>query len=299
MVDFRGMSAFPLTPLAGDVVDFRSFVGLVESAAAAEVDSIAALGSTGSYAYLTCAERAEISTAAVKHAGGTPVIIGVGALRTSDVLRNVAAAEDAGASAVLLAPVTYQPLTEDEVFQLFEDVADRTQLPIIVYDNPTTTHFRFSMDLYQRIGTLPGIASLKIPGVPADPIEARRHIEAIRTILPENVTIGISGDAFAAAGLIAGCDAWYSVIGGLFPQLAKSIAQAALTGRTGDAQMAADRLTPLWGLFAEFGGSIRVVAAIAEQLGLAQPNCLPRPILGLRTEDRKRVAEVVQDLALT
>ena len=47
-----GLSAFPLTPLRDDAVDEAAFVGLVERLVDAGVDSIAALGSTGSYLYL-------------------------------------------------------------------------------------------------------------------------------------------------------------------------------------------------------------------------------------------------------
>lgn len=119
MTDFAGLSAFPLTPLRGDTVDERAFVGLVERLVVAGVDPITVLGSTGSYAYLDAEERAHVARLAVEHAGQAPVFVGVGALRTSQVLRNVASAEDAGAKGVLLAPVSYQPLTPEDVFELF------------------------------------------------------------------------------------------------------------------------------------------------------------------------------------
>lgn len=113
---FTGLSAFPLTPLHDDHVDERAFTGLIERLAASGVDSITALGSTGSYAYLTPAERARVAKLAVEHAGSTPVFVGVGGLRTSHVLAHIDAAEQAGAAGVLLAPMTYQALTADDVF---------------------------------------------------------------------------------------------------------------------------------------------------------------------------------------
>lgn len=293
-----GLSAFPLTPLVDDAVDERAFAGLVERLAGAGVDSITALGSTGSYAYLTAGERARVARLAVEHAGSTPVIVGVGALRTSHVLEHVAGAEEAGAKGVLLAPMTYQPLTDDDVHALFRTVTESTDLPVVVYDNPGTTHFRFSTELYGRIAELPGIASIKIPGVPDDPAAAREHVAAIRAVVPEHVTIGISGDGMAAAGLVAGCDVWYSVIGGTLPQPALEITRAVGEGRTADALAASDRLAPLWDLFAEYGGSLRVVAAIAEHLGLVAPHCLPLPIQGLDEDQRARVVEVVGRLGL-
>lgn len=168
-----GLSAFPLTPITEDSVDERAFVGLIERLAAAGVDSITTLCLTGSYVYLTATEHAPVAQLAVEHAGATPVFVGVGALRTLQVLAHVETAEAAGSAGVLLAPTTYQPLAEDDVFELFRTVTESTELPVIVYDNPGTTHFTFTTELYARISELPGIASLKIPGVPGDPSAAR------------------------------------------------------------------------------------------------------------------------------
>ena len=295
---FTGLSAFPLTPLAHDAVDEASFIRLVQRLSEAKVDSITALGSTGSYAYLSSDERSRVAHLAVEHAGETPVFIGIGALRTSQVLANAENAERAGASGLLLAPMTYQTLTEDDVFELFQTVTANSSLPVIVYDNPGTTHFTFTTELYGRIAELPGVASIKIPGVPADPDQAQARIQEIREVIPAHVTIGVSGDAKATAGLAAGCDAWYSVIGGTLPALAMRITRAALEGRTSEAFAESERLAPLWQSFAEFGGSIRVVAAIAEQLGLASRSCLPLPLQGLTEKQRSHVGRIVDELGL-
>lgn len=295
---FSGLSAFPLTPLHNDHVDEQTFTALIERLAMLGVDSITALGSTGSYAYLTSAERARVAKLAVEHAGSTPVFVGVGDLRTSHVLAHVDAAEQAGGAGVLLAPVTYQALTTDDVFELYRTVTEHTELPVIVYDNPGTTHFTFTPELYSRIAELPGIASIKIPGVPSNQKEAIEHVAAIRAVVPEHVTVGVSGDAFAATGLNAGCDAWYSVIGGTLPEPALTITRAAREGRATEAVAESERLAPLWRLFAEFGGSLRVTAAIAEHLGLAPHGCLPLPIQGLTEAQRTRVVQVMDELGL-
>lgn len=295
---FTGLSAFPLTPLANDAVDEAAFVRLVERLAEAKVDSITALGSTGSYAYLSSKERKRVARLAVEHAGRTPVFIGIGALRTSQILTNAENAEKAGGSALLLAPMTYQPLTDNDVFELFRTVTTHSSLPVIVYDNPGTTHFTFTTELYGRISELPGISSIKIPGVPANEAQAQARVQEIRAAVPDHVTIGVSGDATAAYGLASGCDAWYSVIGGTLPALAREITRAVREGRPSDALVESARLGPLWELFTEFGGSLRVVAAIAEHLGLAPKASLPLPIQGLTADQRDRVAGVIDALGL-
>src|SRR5215203_4194016 len=101
---FAGLSAFPLTPLRNDALDEPAYGRLVARLAAAGVDSITALGSTGSYAYLSREERAAATRIAIEHAGETPVFVGIGALGTSHVQALAHDAQQAGAAGVLLAP---------------------------------------------------------------------------------------------------------------------------------------------------------------------------------------------------
>ncbi len=131
---FTGLSAFPITPFKQEVIDYKAFKGLVDNLASANVDSICAIGSTGLYPYLTREEKYDVAKLAVDHANGIPVMAGVGALRTYDVLKNVEAVQQAGVNAVLLAPVSYQVLNEEEVFGLYEAVSHEVSVPICVYE---------------------------------------------------------------------------------------------------------------------------------------------------------------------
>lgn len=294
---FTGLSAFPLTPITETGIDERAFAALIARLAAAGADSIGALGSTGAYAYLTREERARAARIAVEHAERTPVVVGIGALRTRHVLEAAEDAQNAGAAGVLLAPMSYQPLTHDDVFGLYEDVSAHLSVPLVVYDNPGTTHFAFTDELYARVAELPHVASIKIPGVPADPEAARARVRRLRQILPGTVTLGVSGDPLGATGLNAGCDAWYSVVAGTFPEPALTITRAARSGDAGQARAESRRLQPLWDLF-DRHGSLRVVAEAAAQLGLTPPHSLPLPLRGLGADDRARVADVLEQLRL-
>ena len=295
---FTGLSAFPLTPLRDEGIDTDAYTGLIERLVLAGVDSITALGSTGSYAYLDPEERARVAQLSVDSALDIPVFVGIGALRTRDVLANARTAEAAGAKGLLLAPISYQPLTDDEVFALFRTVAESTSLPIAVYDNPGTTHFTFSTELYARLAELEAVASIKIPGTALSPAGWDERIGAIRAAVGHEVTIGISGDAFGAEGLIAGCDAWYTAVGGTLPEPMLAITRAAELGNAEQARELSAELQPLWDLFAEYGGSLRVTAAIAEHLGLVGDRSLPLPIHGLDEAARAEVAKVVEQLGL-
>lgn len=146
-----GVSAFPLTPLRDGREDVPALEAAVGRLGEAGVDSVAVLGSTGIGAYLDRAERAAVVRCAVDVAGRTPVIAGVSALRTADVLAHAEDAAAAGAAALLLAPMTCQALTEDEVVGLFADASAAMDLPIVLYDNPGTTHVAMTPHTYGRI----------------------------------------------------------------------------------------------------------------------------------------------------
>lgn len=295
---FAGLSAFPLTPMNEEGIHEREFSTLVEQLAKAKVDSIGVLGSTGSYAYLTQAERAKVAQLSVVSAGSVPVVVGIGSLRTRDVLINAENAQQAGASGVLLAPVSYQKLTEDEVFGLYEEVCRSLSVPLCVYDNPGTTHFEFSDELHGRIAQLPQVRSIKIPPVANDIDAAKERVARLRKLIPSEVTIGISGDAMAATGLQAGCDAWYSVLGGLFPEQTLAVTRAAQSGNYQQANALSAELEPIWSLYREYGGSLRVAATIAEIKGWVSQPCLPKPLKTLQGDGRTRVAEAIEQLGL-
>ncbi len=132
MSAFTGLSAFPITPCdAAGRLDGDGLRRLLTPLVEAGVDSIGLLGSTGTYAYLTREERRRaVSVAAGAVAGRVPLLVGIGALRTDEAVRLARDAKEAGAAAGLLAPVSYTPLTEEEVYAHFATVAAEGGLPL-------------------------------------------------------------------------------------------------------------------------------------------------------------------------
>jgi 4-hydroxy-tetrahydrodipicolinate synthase len=292
----KGLSAFPITPSDDDGrVDIDALRTLVGRLCAAKVDSIGLLGSTGTYAYLSRAERRRALDAALAAtAGSIPVVVGIGALRTDETVKLAQDAKDAGATAGLLAAVSYTPLLDDEVFEHFITVARQSGLALCIYDNPGTTHFRFSTALIGRLSRLPEIVAVKT-GAP-EPSAAAAHLSELRGATPDGFSLGYSGDWHSVETLIAGADAWYSVMAGLFPNISMALVQAARNDAA-EARRLNTRLEPLWGLFKEFS-SLRVMYASADILGICRA-APPRPILPLASAARQRVAAVLKTLDLS
>jgi len=291
---FSGLSAFPLTPtdaaghLQADVLG-----RFLERIQAAGADSIGLLGSTGGYAYLTRETRQRAVRVAVECVGGKiPIIVGVGALRTDEAETLARDAKAAGADGLLLAPMSYTPLTDEEVFQHFSAVAEAGGLPLCIYNNPSTTKFTFSDDLIARLAKLPNVAAVKMP-LPANGNFAG-EMERLRATTRDGFAIGYSGDWGAADALLAGCDAWYSVVAGLLPTPALALTRAAQAGNRPEVLRINEAFRPLWDLF-KASGSFRVMYAMADVLGLARIEP-PRPVLPLPRETYGRVEEALQSL---
>lgn len=275
----RGLCAFPITPDDGrGRVDTAAMRRLVGRLVAAKVDSIGLLGSTGTYAYRTRSERRRTVETAVEEAGGrAPVVAGIGALTTREAVMLARDARSAGAAAGLLAPVSYTPLADDEVFAHFETLARQGRLPIVVYDNPGTTHFSFTPQLIGRLSGVEGIVAVKRPAGAGR--QSAEDLTALRAGTAPGFSIGYSGDWNAAEAMIAGADAWYGVLAGLFPEACLAIVEAVRRGDAAEARRLDAALAPLWDLFRRHS-SLRVVYALAGLFDICRSEP-PKPILPL------------------
>lgn len=286
MALFSGLSAFPITPMTpeGGVIipDLQRLVRRIEAGGA---DSIGLLGSTGTYMFLNRDERRRAVAAAVEAAASIPVMVGVGALRTdeAEALARDAAAE--GAAGLLLAPVSYNPLTEEEVFQHFLAVASASDLPLCIYSNPGTTNFTFSPEFVARLAAIPAVAAIKLPLPSSRDMET--DLAAFRQAAP-GLSVGYSGDWGCKEALLAGADCWYSVAAGLFPDPVAALAAAAMKGDRAAADRRDADFAGLWDLFRAHGG-LRVMYAAANMLGLTEARP-PRPLLPLAEDVKGRLA---------
>jgi 4-hydroxy-tetrahydrodipicolinate synthase len=289
-----GLIAFPITPMnAAGLVDEAALRRLVRRLVEARVDAVCVLGSTGSYPFLARDERRRtIEAAATETQGRTPLYAGVGALRTDHAIDHARDAAAVGAVMGLLAPMSYTPLTEDEVETHFQAVALEGGLPLCIYDNPAFTHFAIGDGLIKRLSRNPKIVALKSPSPPMT--EAHDRVAALRSRVPASFSVGFSGDATAAETIIAGADAWYSVLAGLYPAPLVAFRRAVAAGDVETARRLDLALSPIWELFRAFSG-LRVVYAAANLIGLCETDP-PRPILPLSSAARAKVASVIADL---
>lgn len=263
---------------------------LADRAIRAGASGIAVLGSTGGYPYVTAGERRRVVEAGVAAAEGrVPVLAGVGAFTTDEVVVHTIVAERAGVAAVLLPTLAYLPLTDAEVLGLVQDVAGAAQVPVWLYHNPVSTSFRYDLETLARAAQVPGVGGVKDRG--SDAPELRDRVRTLTASVPAHVEVGCSGDVLGVEGLIAGARTWHSGLASVLPAWYVAVARAAAGGEPETARTLMARLGPVAELVAALGGP-RAVHAVAGLVGV-EIGELPAP---LRPVDRDGV--VALDAAL-
>ncbi len=136
----HGIIAYPVTPFADEGIDTERLAALVDRLVSAKVHAIAPLGSTGELAYLDEPEfDAVVDTTLDTVAGRVPVIVGVSDVTTAKTIRRARYAQQAGADAVMILPVSYWKLAEREIVQHYRSIGDAISIPIMAYNNPATS----------------------------------------------------------------------------------------------------------------------------------------------------------------
>ena len=149
----KGIIAYPVTPFSADGgVDLKTLDALIERLIADGVHAIAPLGSTGESAYLSDTEWEAVASASIRAVRRrVPTVVGISDLTTAGAVRRARLAERAGADAVMVLPVSYWKLANDEIVAHYRAIGAAIGIPIMLYNNPATSGVDMSPDLIATI----------------------------------------------------------------------------------------------------------------------------------------------------
>lgn len=212
---FSGIVSYPITPFdAEGNTDLPLLRSLVERLVAAGSHGIAPLGSTGVLPYLSDEEKEGITEATIKQvAGRVPTLVGVSNLTTERTIHHAKFAEHAGATAVMIIPMSYWKLTDDEIFRHYDLVADKISIPIMAYNNPATGGIDMSPALLKRLLEIPNVTMIK------ESTGDVQRMHYLRSELGEEVAFYNGSNPLALAAFAAGANGWCTAASNLIPEL--------------------------------------------------------------------------------
>ncbi|SEL37607.1 4-hydroxy-tetrahydrodipicolinate synthase [Chitinophaga rupis] len=223
-IPFKGVIAYPITPFDKDgKVDLPLFRRLVERLVNSGSHGIAPLGSTGVLPYLSDPEKEAVTEATIQQvAGRVPTLVGVSNLTTDKTIYHARFAEKAGATAVMIIPMSYWKLTDQEIIEHYDAVASKISIPIMAYNNPATGGVDMSPALLKRLLEIPNVTMIK------ESTGDVQRMHYLRKELGEEVAFYNGSNPLALAAFAAGATGWCTAAPNLIPGLNMGLYNAIL-----------------------------------------------------------------------
>ncbi|MBN8469266.1 dihydrodipicolinate synthase family protein [Corallococcus exiguus] len=287
----QGIVAYPITPFTGGRVDEVLLGRIVDDMVKAGVHAIAPLGSTGVLPYLSDEEREQVAEVVIQRvAGRVPTLVGVSSLTTERTVHHAKFAEKAGASAVMIIPMSYWKLSDAEIVSHFDTVAKAISIPIAVYNNPATGGLDLSPDLIARLLRIPNVTMVK---------ESTGDVNRMHRLVQlcgEDVAFYNGSNPLALAAFVAGASGWCTAAPHVIPHLNVELYDAVRRGDLEAARRSFYRQLPFL-QFIVAHGLPRAIAAALELMGTpVGPLRAPLQPLGADRVDELR--RILADLAV-
>jgi len=288
---FSGSMTALITPFRDGEFDEQAYRDLIEFQIGEGTDALVPCGTTGESATLSHEEHDRVVEVCVQAAAGrVPVIAGAGSNSTREALRLTRHAKDVGASAALMITPYYNKPTQEGLFRHFAHVAERVDIPIVLYNVPGRTGVNLLPETVARLAQFPNIVAIK--EATADLRQASRIIE----LCGERIGV-ISGDDFTVLPLLAiGGRGVISVVSNIAPALMARLCDAFAAGDWTGARAAHYQLMPLADAMFIETNPIPVKTALA-LMGKIAPE-FRLPMCPMSDKNRERLAGVLRAAGL-
>jgi 4-hydroxy-tetrahydrodipicolinate synthase len=270
-------------PVLGKLIDFHVANGTA---------GIVVVGTTGESPTVDVDEHCVLIKAAVQHARGRiPIVAGTGANSTSEAIALTAYAKEAGAASCLSVVPYYNKPTQEGLYRHFRAIAEKVDLPLILYNVPGRTVADLANDTVLRLAKVPGIVGIK--DATADLGRGSELVKALAAAKRRDFAIYSGDDITGLPLLLMGAHGVISVTANVAPKLMAEMCKAAQAGDVAAARACNDRLLPLHrSLFVE-PNPIPVKWALAE-MGMIE-NELRLPLVPLSPQHHAAVRAALRE----
>lgn len=213
-----------------DKLDLPLFEKNLNAQLEAGVKGIVLGGTLGEASVLTTAEKEELVKFAVdKCSGKIPVVINIAEGSTREALQQAGYAKAWGAKGLMMLPPMRYKSDHRETVQWFKTVADATDLPIMIYNNPVDYKNEVTLDMFAELVNCKNIEAVK---------ESTRdvtNVTRMRNRFGDRIKILCGVDTLAMEELCLGADGWVAGLVCAFPKETVTIYNLVRAGRIEDA----------------------------------------------------------------
>lgn len=211
---FEGVYAVTITPFKEDgTFDIEAMKQHLDHLIACGVHGICMLGATGEYQSITNEEHKAIVREIVPYiCNRTSVIVGATRERADEVIDLVLNIKACGAHAAMVLSPPYCHPSQDEIVENYRYIMERTDFPIMIYNNPSSAGISIEREAYGKIFAMPNTAIIK---------ESSGDIHKLTEMLldaPERVSVFCGCDNLAFDSFAEGANGWISMLANVAPK---------------------------------------------------------------------------------
>ena len=236
---FTGAMTAMVTPFRNGQVDEARLRDHVTFQIEQGINGLVPCGTTGESPTLSHEEHQRVVELVVKTADGrVPVIAGAGSNSTEEAISLARHARSVGAAGSLQVNPYYNKPTQEGLYRHFTAIADKVDLPMVLYNIPGRTVVELSSDTIVRLAAHPNIVATK---------EATGSMDVASHVIQSTDLTVLSGDDSLTLPLMAiGAKGVISVLANIAPARVRELTDAALAGDAATARQLHLALFPLF-----------------------------------------------------
>lgn len=271
-----------------DTLDLKMFEVNINAQLQAGVSGIILGGTLGEASTLSDDEkRILIETTVGIVDGKIPVIINIAEQSTKGAIRAVNNAAEYGASGLMMLPPMRYKANDFETVTYFKAIAQSTDLPIMIYNNPVDYGIEVTLDMFEEMLQCDNIQAVK---------ESTRDISNITRIknrFGDRLKVLTGVDTLGLESILIGADGWVAGLVCAFPQETVAIYELAKAGRNAEALQIYSWFLPLLEL--DISPQLVQNIKLAEvATGIGTEN-VRAPRLPLHGDERQRVLKIIEE----
>ena len=211
---FTGVYTPIVTPFdENGALDLERMKHNIDRWSQSELDGLLVLGSNGEFPYISKPEKLEL-TRFVKENFGRKVLAGTGCHSTAETIELNKEIAAHGVDAVLVLPSFYYRggMTEEVLYAHFQEVADKSPVPVLLYNMPANTGINLSSSLVSRLSKHENIVGIK---------DSSGNIVQISEIVrssPEDFSVLAGSAGFMLPSLAVGAAGVIAALGNIMPE---------------------------------------------------------------------------------
>ena len=288
---FKGSCTAIITPFDERGIDYDRLKKNLDFQYENGTSAIVVCGTTGENATLTNDEHQElVRTAILYNAGRMKLIAGVGSNNTLTALRRAEEAKAAGADAILMVTPYYNKSTQKGLIEHFTYVADRVEIPMILYNVPSRTGIGLKAETCKILSGHPNIVGIK---------EASGDIALgakIHSLCGEELWIWSGNDDCTVPLMSLGALGVISVASNIVPGAVAKLCSLCLSGAFEEATALYDKYAAL--ISALFIETNPIPVKAAMQLMDMDSGLLRLPLVEISPENKAKLTAVMRDAGL-